>query len=573
MITPQNGQTILSFSAIRFLDALLPTSQIDKILTGMHNISQRTLSSEIRITSESGIKSMSDFGYNLLTSEIYNAYDGTTRGYSQPKLMGYLTLTHASSIDSDDVTMISPQIESYVNSTDVDAGMSNIIWSAVYPHRQLISNYNSLTIDTISKILTTVTLEDDPPSGVSMVNLLYSYEFLNDITNSILNSNLFDDVVGGGIRQVSFSSKIYNSILQTPFSTIISDISNFISSDSIFYENLTSRILSVIGIPNASLDNHNNLKNVIRNSLTLYFTDQNSTSSYVGFISNNLDQMIVDIISKYSDLMQLQVSRDLLDNIVSSGFISQLNIDEQLIIQNIYSKYTSLYSNIILNIESICSGISTSSLDLLNTHIHLYSGLFRSMQMDIDNIFSQYITLPNGIPMDYPNTNVDVSFSISSFLSSYVFSTSDPNNLKMANAAIASSLTSSFEKYITSQLNQSSFSTLVLQPIIDTSLSSANISSGMTSAKLTESIVDTIVSEFNEACWNRTTGVLRSYQPVIISSMDIAPISTMPDVQSFVDLLTLQHSNSSYNSKIISQAISISIFNVAMNASLDSFSI
>jgi len=145
----------------------------------------------------------------------------------------------------------------------------------------------------------------------------------------------------------------------------------------------------------------------------------------------------VDIISKYSDLMQLQVSRDLLDNIVSSGFISQLNIDEQLIIQNIYSKYTSLYSNIILNIESICSGISTSSLDLLNTHIHLYSGLFRSMQMDIDNIFSQYITLPNGIPMDYPNTNVDVSFSISSFLSSYVFSTSDPNNLKMANAAIS----------------------------------------------------------------------------------------------------------------------------------------
>jgi len=573
MIIPQNGQTILSFSAIRFLDAILPTSQIDKILSGMHSISQRAISSEIRITSESGIKSMSDFGYNLLPSEIYSAYDGTTKGYSQPKLMGYLTLTHASSIDADDISMISPQIESYVNSADIDVSISNDVWSAVYPHLQLIPNYNSLTIDTISKILTTLTLEDKYPSGISMINLLYSYEFLNDIMHSILNSNVFDEVVGGNIRQVSFSRHIYNSVLQTSFSTITSDLTNFISTDTIFYENLTSRMLSIVGIPNASIGHHNNLKITTRNALNSYFTDINSPLSYINFVSDNLDLIIVDIIAKYSELMQSQVTRSVLDNLAASGLISQLNIDEQLTIQNIYSKYVSLYSNIILNMESICSGVSMTSLDLLNTHIHLFSGLFRSMRIDIDSIFSQYITLPKGIPIDYPNTESDVSSGIVNFLSTYVFSTSDVNNLKIANAAIAAALTSNFEKYVTGQLNQSSFSSSVLQPILNETLSTVNISSSMSSAKLTESVVDAIISEFNEACWNRTPDVLRAYHPILMASMDVSSISVMPDVQSFVNSLTKQHSNAGYSSTIISQAISISIFNVAMNAGLDSFSI
>jgi len=570
MIIPQNGQTILSFSAIRFLDGITPISQIDRILSDITDVSHRMISSEIKITPGSNSQLLSDFGSHMLPSTVYIAHDGTTKGYSQPKLMGYLTATHASNIDASDISAIAPQIESYVDSLDIAVYNSNKIWTSLYPHSQLISGYNKLTLSDISKILTTVTLEDISPSGISMVNLLYSYEMLYGMSGTILNSNAFND----GTKDVSLTSFAYNNILNsTPaFTNVMLDISNFISSDSIFYDNMMNRILTVTGTNHSSPEFKTDLKNVIRDSIYSYFVLGDVASSYIGFISSNLDSIIVDIVTKYSELMQSNTSRVILESLVSSGVIDQINPDEKLMIQAIYSKYIELYSDKTTHIESTCSRISETSLDLLNTHIHLYSGLFRSMQVEISDVFSQSIVPPSrGIPS--VNTEISIASDISTSVSNISFSTADPNNLKIMNAAISFAFTNNFEAYIKSQHNQSSFSAAVLQPIFDASLSKANVSSEMSAAKLTESIMDAITAEFNASYWTRTNEILKTYHPTLMTSMDLPNATVFPDILSMLKDISKQYSKADSTSAIISQAISISIFNVAMNANLDSFSI
>jgi len=569
MITPNANQNILNFSICRFINEVSPIYQIDTLLSNMASISDKLNSSEMISSNRANSLYLSEFGRYLVSDFAYTSYDSFSIGYSQPLLMGYLSETHSSNIDSNDLTSVSPQINSYIQLTNIAPYNANRIWSLINPHRYIITNPSALNIGDISKILTTVQLEDIAPSDVSMSNQIFTYTSLLDIVDFSLGSNVFDTGTGSG--SLSYSGYLYNAtsaVTGISLPTISSDIANFLSDDGVFYNNLTLKLIAIAGIAHASPEYISSIKNMINFTLKNYII--HSTNSFINYIDPMANEVVISAVDMYSTLVKNELSKNILDFLISGNFLKTTDIQEALTIRSIYELYSDTYSDTILDIESACSRLSNSPLDLINMRIHLYSGLFASLDSFVTGECSSFFQTQQEIAATISNT--DLVTKIENEITLNSFSTASINNKKMMDAAVATSITSKFETYISTQQSNVSYSNDLLRPIIDVVLFNNH---SLAQSKLLESaITDAIITEFNHSCWSRLNDVLLVSYPKFTSSFNYSlPLGVLQNTE--INLKQIYNRKAARNkgSGILPKVISTSIFNTVMNASLDEYSI